>query len=224
MLKPAFLIFSRTPELGKVKKRLAADLGDRNALELHKLFLDDTLWRICSLIDGKFQSSIYLYLTSRVEDHLYNAYKSVNVKLQSSGDLGQRLEAATSEIFALGHPCCVIVGTDSPGLPKNFLIEAVNALKEKEIVIGGAEDGGYYLIGISNFDGYKTLFSEISWGSSTVFAETMAKVAALQVEPHLLPVWYDIDRLADFKRFMDDISKERIEVTTTLKQEIEKYF
>ena len=97
---------------------------------------------------------------------------------------------------------CLILGTDSPHLPLAVLHQALNALNIYDVVLGPAEDGGYYLIGLSK--PCPALFEGIAWSTDQVLAQTLACAQSQALTAHLLPSWYDIDTVADLRRLMSD--------------------
>jgi len=119
-----------------------------------------------------------------------------------STDLGERLVAAARHVFADGHKKLIIIGTDSPNLPLDYLEEANRALESHDIVLGPAEDGGYYLIGMKEI--HRKLFEEIAWSSSEVLSQTLERAGHLNLRVHLLPTWYDVDDLPSYQRLKRD--------------------
>lgn len=110
-----------------------------------------------------------------------------------------RLHHAISRVLALGYRRVLTIGTDSPTLPPAYLEEAAAQLGEHDVVLGPAEDGGYYLIGVKAAP--IALFEGIAWSTEEVFAQTLQRAEALQLSVHLLPQWYDIDDAATLEKF-----------------------
>src|SRR5262245_14694272 len=97
---PAAALFAKAPQLGRAKTRLAASVGDEAAMELHLAFVDDSLSRLQSL---PLRLKRYLYLASEWNDAVYPFPKSAegfSIRLQSEGDLGERMKSAMEEIFS----------------------------------------------------------------------------------------------------------------------------
>src|SRR5262249_22529265 len=138
------------------------------------------------------------------------------IKYQSDGDLGLRMMSAMEEIFQLGHSSAMIVGADSPNLPRSFLIEALDKLNEVDCVIGPTEDGGYYLMGARReaLPKMRPLFFDMIWSTDKVFAETMKRAEAGRLSVYCLPEWYDIDTKADLERL-----KREVEEATAMQSE-----
>jgi rSAM/selenodomain-associated transferase 1 len=119
---------------------------------------------------------------------------------QEGEDLGKRMENAFLNRFERGFREVVIIGTDSPDQPPEHILEAFDLLADKKIdlVLGPAEDGGYYLMGLKSVR--EELFCGIQWSSGEVFATTVSKAKELGLGVSLLPVWHDIDTAADLER------------------------
>jgi uncharacterized protein len=117
------------------------------------------------------------------------------------------------DIFDLGHQCAIIIGSDTPGLPRAYLSEAIAALERFDCVVGPTEDGGYYLIGARrDIRGrLDNLFADMVWSTETVMAETMERAAATNLKIHCLPQWYDIDTQADLSRLQLELAERSID-------------
>jgi uncharacterized protein len=112
---------------------------------------------------------------------------------QRGEHLGERLFHAVVDLLAVGFHSVCLVNADSPTLPSSLLREAVLALQAPgdRVVLGPASDGGYYLIGLKR--AHRRLFEEISWSTSSVFAQTIERARELSLEVHRLAEWYDVD-------------------------------
>jgi uncharacterized protein len=205
---PAIALFAKAPVLGQVKTRLAVDIGDSAALDLYIAFLKDSMARLCNL--ELKQLGRYLYLTSPWNRDIT---PEMEVKYQTSGDLGERMKTALKEIFSAGHSSGVVMGTDSPSLPSAYIVGAIEALRDTDCVIGPTEDGGYYLIGFRREaeERMKTLFSKMKWSTETVFSETKARAVAAGLSVVCLPRWYDVDTVAELAQLKQEILRCGIE-------------
>ncbi len=119
----------------------------------------------------------------------------VSIREQGEGDLGARMERATREAFADGAEAVVVIGADCPQLTAVHLAAACAALREKEIVLGPAADGGYYLIGLRR--ARPELFRGIAWSTAAVLTQTLAAARAVSVDCHLLDTLCDVDEPDD---------------------------
>ncbi len=119
---------------------------------------------------------------------------------QCGATLGERLMQATAAAFADGAQRVIVIGSDAPWLSAADILDAFAALDRADVVMGPAEDGGYYLIGLSRHT--PALFEGIAWSTSAVYAQTTAIARALDLRLHELPRGYDIDRPEDLDRFL----------------------
>ena len=184
------LIFTRNPEVGKVKTRLAATIGDTNALEIYIQLLEHT--RKVALetdFDKRVLYSEEINTKDMWNNHLFQK------KLQFGKDLGVRMYNALKEGFQDGYKKIVIIGSDLIALESNDIQEAIKKLDENDIVIGPAEDGGYYLLAMKAIP--ENIFSNKEWGTNTVLKDTLKDIKNLKY--HLLKEKNDIDTYEDIK-------------------------
>ena len=111
-------------------------------------------------------------------------------------DFGETLMAAMAGVLAQGHEGACLINADSPTLPPALLAEAADWLLSRrcDVVLGPADDGGYYLIGARQV--HRDLFTGMTWSVDTVFDETMARAGRMGLAVHVLPSWYDVDDAA----------------------------
>tara|TARA_R110000868_G_scaffold140690_1_gene356598 strand:- start:8388 stop:8999 length:612 start_codon:yes stop_codon:yes gene_type:complete len=188
--KDLLLIFTRNPELGKCKTRLAATVGDEVALKIYKFLLDHTK----NFTKGLNTSKWVCYSDHIWENDIWgnSVYEK---KIQSGNDLGQRMVNAFRDGFKAGHKKIIIIGSDMYDLTEDDLKDAFKALDHHEFVIGPAIDGGYYLLGMKVFK--PSLFDNKNWGMDTVLEATLED---LKNESYfLLTPKNDIDYFEDIK-------------------------
>lgn len=200
----SLIIFARFPRLGQVKTRLEPDLGAQHCLLLYKAMLGDCVER-SFLID----CCRYLYLDGcdltegRALAHRFQNQKAQGIKvcLQEGADLGERMWNAYTEV-SRSSSRVVIVGSDSPSTPLEFIRSAFDVLVDSPLVIGPVDDGGYYLIGLSG--PRQEVFQDIQWGTPSVLTETTRKLVC--TDYRLLPEWYDIDNRKGLDRLTKDLA------------------
>lgn len=189
MTEEAILIFVRKPERGKVKTRLAAAVGNDAALAVYQKLLAHTKAITCTLSCDK-----YVFYASDVHaDDLWREGFTKN--MQSGADLGERMKAAFAALFAKDYQRLVLIGSDCLDLTTPVIQNAFDALRQVEVVVGPAADGGYYLIGMRN--NVKDIFDGVDWSTEAVFRQTMEKLEHLNLAIYLLPVLSDVDRVED---------------------------
>ena len=184
------LIFTRNPELGKCKTRLAATVGDQTALDIYKFLLEHT-----SNITSKLEAEKQVYYSEEIWDNDLWQGKGFIKKLQDGIDLGERMFKAFKSGFDEGFEKIIIIGSDMYDLNQNDLEEAFKKLDDNDYVIGPAEDGGYYLLGMKKpFPG---LFKNKAWGTGSVLKDTLNDLK--NKEYVLLEIRNDVDLYDDIK-------------------------
>ena len=188
--KNLLLIFTRNPELGKCKTRLAAKVGDESALEIYKFLLQHTV---------RITTGLYAEKRVYYSEEIWN--KDIwdptvfDKKLQQGSDLGERMANAFVEGFDNGFERIIIIGSDMYDLNQQDLEQAFKALAKEDFVIGPAIDGGYYLLGMKKYK--KELFHNKEWGKETVLEDTLGNLKDEKLT--LLPERNDVDHYEDIK-------------------------
>ena len=159
------IIFVKNPVLGKVKTRLADALGEENALLIYQKLLQHTCLVTGNIIADKYV--FYLEFINHNDLWKNEVYKK---KLQHGNDLGERMKNAFELLFQKGYKEIVIIGSDCYELTEEIIMNAFGELKQKDVVIGPAKDGGYYLLGMNIF--IPELFTGKSWSTNKVLQET----------------------------------------------------
>ncbi len=188
-------VFFRTPEYSKVKTRLASWIGHEKTLAIYKEMLKATFkkaLRLSSIAD------LYgFYDGPEPADHING--REIKLLPQYGKDLGERIFNALNFLFKKGYKSVILIGSDSPDLPTVYIKEAFERLNIFRLVIGPSEDGGYYLIGMT--EPLKFLFKDIPWSTSSVLKKTLDLAIRKGIEYSLLPVWYDVDDLEGLRRW-----------------------
>ena len=184
-------ILVKEPRAGTVKTRLAAAIGAEAAAGLARAFFLDTLAlaqlapaRVVVALEG--DDAAFPGLRERVE-----------VWPQGDGDLGARLERVLRR--ALGErPRALAIGTDSPGLPLSVLEQGLAALGQHDAVLGPADDGGFYLLGLNACP--EGLLAGLPWSAADTRARTLSRLQERGLSTSLLAPWFDVDVAADLER------------------------
>lgn len=191
MNKNLVLIFTRNPELGKVKTRLAKAIGNEKALEIYKLLLDKTKEVTKNLNCDK---AVYYSVKIR-ENDIWD--ENIYQKQQQKGeDLGKRMQNAFVNGFEAGYEKIIIIGSDLYDLTPDHINTAFEKLSTNDLVIGPAEDGGYYLLGMK--ENHALIFKNKEWGTASVRKDTLADLTNNTV--HFLEELNDIDLYDDLKK------------------------
>ena len=207
-------IFAKFPEAGRVKTRLAAVVGEAAAARLAEAFLLDTLAAARQLNCERWVA--YAPDEDGVRDWFGDrAGSGDRLWPQPAGDLGARLSAFFRERLTGPASRVVVIGSDSPSLPVEWVQEAFERLAQCDVVIGPAWDGGYYLLalrggpildrGINARSWPAALFEGIAWSGPEVLEQTAAAVRAAGRSLELLAPWYDVDTAEDLRRLRDDL-------------------
>ncbi len=190
MSKNLLLIFTRNPELGKAKTRLAKTVGDETALEIYKFLLDKT-----REISTKVNADKAVYYSVKVRDNdIWDT--SIYQKHQQFGDnLGIRMKNAFKNGFDTGYKKVIIIGSDLYDLSSKIIDNAFKKLNSNDFVIGPAEDGGYYLLGMNSLQ--ENIFKNKNWGTETVRKDTLLDLKDKKV--FLLETLNDVDIFEDIE-------------------------
>jgi rSAM/selenodomain-associated transferase 1 len=198
------LVFARLPERGAVKTRLAQSIGDDAALTAYETMLRDLLASIGSSLPETEIEILWAPTEIANGETLSRAFGDFATAMQTGDSLGDRLSMAFSERFFFHNTQKIIaIGVDDPRLPRDLIDHAFALLESCEWVIGPAEDGGYYLIGCRAGAFDPIIFEDVAWGTSSVFASTVNKIAEWQSSVAVLPVRWDVDVLADWERYLE---------------------
>ena len=191
MHKNLIITFTRNPELGKVKSRLAKSIGEASALEVYKFLLEHTK-NVLSKLDC--DRAVYYSVKIR-ENDIWDS--EVFSKHQQFGDdLGERMKNAFENGFKKGYEKIIIVGSDLYDLNTEIINQAFKQLDTNDNVIGPAEDGGYYLLGMKTLN--PSVFDIENWGTETVYKQTISKLTS---SLYVLETLNDIDYVEDLKPY-----------------------
>lgn len=203
MKEEALIIFVRKPELGKVKTRLAASIGAEAALAVYAKLLKHT-----QAVSSSLDCDKYVFYVNEIEeaDLWHYGYHKL---LQVHTDLGGRMKAAFNQLFEKGHGRICIIGSDCFELTPEIISNAFLLLKEKDVVVGPAKDGGYYLLGMSN--SLKEVFEGVEWSTANVFEQTRTIIEQHGYTYALLPLLTDVDTVEDLpKDLLNNLKQDRL--------------
>lgn len=196
------LIFTRNPELGKCKTRLAAKVGDQIALDIYNFLLSHTV-----KVTENINAAKEVYYSDEIwDDDIWDSafYRK---RLQDGSDLGARMQHAFQQGFEKGYKKIIVIGSDMFDLSASDIENAFLLLDQAELVIGPAKDGGYYLLGMKKMN--NNIFQNKNWGTNTVLSDTLNDLKNENVQ--LLETKNDIDTYEDikdisvFQRFLKSI-------------------
>lgn len=187
-------VFVKAPVAGRVKTRLAADIGPLRATALYRRLGRQV---VGATAGGDYETAVWY--APRGREALIRSWLSglgvPQFHAQPGGDLGSRLRAAFGRHLREGARRVVVIGSDCPGVNRQLIGEAFAALEAHDLVVGPAWDGGYYLIGMKTL--HEPLFRGIRWSSPEVLSETASVARGLGLSCHSLLPLRDVDTMSD---------------------------
>ncbi|WP_425076814.1 TIGR04282 family arsenosugar biosynthesis glycosyltransferase [Psychroserpens sp. S379A] len=206
MSKDLVIVFVKNIKLGKVKTRLAKTIGNQAAFEVYK-----ELVTITELATKALDVPLHIYFSDKVIDTKWEtAYKTV----QKGSDLGERMKNAFTNGFKKGFERIVLIGSDLPDINATHIQNGLNALNHSEVVFGPAEDGGYYLVGMSKMN--PQIFENKPWSQSNLLEKTLHELDQLNLSVSILDMLNDIDTYEDL--IASDFYKNNVELQEKTKQ------
>jgi uncharacterized protein len=197
------IVYARRPEAGKSKTRLGASIGYQQAAGVYARMLFSYLHDLLKAEDLRDVQITLSVAEEESADFFKAAYPEFRVVMQIQGGLGERMKASFDDVFALGAEAVVLTGSDIPLLDSDRVAEAFVRLEDAQVVIGPAEDGGYFLIGMQH-PGWD-VFRDIPWSTDAVLERTEAQAAAVGLRSELLQGTFDLDTVAEYKRWVEII-------------------
>jgi uncharacterized protein len=202
----ALAMMAKAPRSGAAKTRLAPPLSEAEAAELSSCFIRDTADNIIAASQSMPIHGHVAYSPPESEA-VFRAILPEPIRLLPSrrAGLGYSLADAAEDLLAAGYGSVCLVNSDSPTLPTSVLVEAAQRLLASgdRVVLGPAEDGGYYCIGMKH--PHVRLFEDIAWSTERVFAQTLDRAREIGLDTAMLPMWYDVDDLASLRRLTGEL-------------------
>lgn len=198
---------AKAPRPGKVKTRLSPPLAPDQASALNICFIRDTTENIQQVTEVSNSAGLVAYTPLGDESTFDGLLPSGFRLLPQRGDgFGERLLCASEDLFSCGFSAVCLIDSDSPTMPQDALMQAVERLSRvgDRMVLGGSDDGGYYLIGIKR--PHHRLFEQIDWSTERVFAQTLERAREIGLPAELLPTWYDVDDAATLERLRQELA------------------
>jgi uncharacterized protein len=198
------IIFIRNLQPGKVKTRLAADVGHEAAMEIYKFLLQHT-----HEISKNLPCDKVVYYSEKLQQNDIWEEGDFQKKVQQGKDLGERMQQSFEEAFSSGYEQVVIIGSDIYELTSEEIEQAFSSLKNNDFVLGPAKDGGYYLLGMTKPK--PELFQNKSWSTSSVLEDSLKDLNDERVfllkELNDVDTFEDIREHKDFQKFFQHIKK-----------------
>jgi uncharacterized protein len=204
----AIAIMAKAPRVGEAKTRLVPPLSPTDAAALSACFIRDAAENIA---EAAKQARVDGYIAFAPADASaeFEPLLANDTRLLPSRrpGLGASLLDAVTDLIAAGYGSVCLLNSDSPTLPTSILIEAMQVLSlpGDRLVLGPAEDGGYYLIGLKQAHTY--LFEDIAWSTAAVLAQTEERAREIGLPVITLPVWYDVDDIISLRRLNSELQQ-----------------
>lgn len=198
MEKTCVIVMMRYPRTGRVKTRLAADIGERNAFRLYLNFLKDTIINIASDDLDIILSILEPEKDTRILEELGDWDQMIR---QKGKDLGQRQFNSLNHAFEMGYDISMVVSGDCPEISGSTIFDAMKVLSKKDTVLGPCQDGGYYLFGTRKDKLRPEIFEDISWGSENVSRKLGMNLEDLGSSNGTIGELNDLDDLEDVVNF-----------------------
>jgi len=200
-------IMLKYPEPGRVKTRLAKEMGDHRAAEIYRQIAEVILTNTTPA-DQEYDR-IVLYDPQERHHDFEQWLPGNNLGLQQGDDIGERMDNAIRELLERGAEKAVLTGADIPALDAAIIAEAFQALDHADIVIGPAADGGYYLIGMK--ERHPAVFKGMLWSTKTVLDETVKAIRRLSLSYAYVTTLSDLDTPDDYNRFLIQAARPKPE-------------
>lgn len=196
------VVVGKAPDVGSTKTRLSPPLTPAQAAELYGAFLQD----VAALAVGLgWDGATLIYPPRRGAEAALGALcpPALALRPQAGAGLGDALADAFASHLAAAFDQVVLIGSDSPTLPRSIVEMASQALVDHDLVIGPSADGGYYLIGMTR--PHLGVFEEITWSTDLVYGQTLQRAEELGLHVAAVDQWYDVDTAADLDHLRQEL-------------------
>ncbi len=206
----ALTVMAKAPVPGKVKTRLSPPLTPQQAASLNAAFLRDTLANLAAAAAQTPADCVVSYTPVGQEQAFEGILPAATLLIPQRGDgFGERLLATAADLFRCGYTAVCLIDSDSPTVPTQAFVHAVQALlqggdkREEPVVLGCSDDGGYYLIGLTR--PHARLFADIAWSTDAVSRQTEERAAEVGLPLTRLTPWYDVDDAQSLARLQAEM-------------------
>jgi len=202
-MKNLILLFTKYPEPGKVKTRLARDIGDKMACLVYQRLLQHSWF---SVKQSGYPCTVCLSPDSKIET--FKQHYQASVVPQFGADIGEKMAHNFQQFFALNYDNIILCGADILDMDPALFHEGFKALEQEDCVIGPTLDGGYYAIGFTKKSFSKEIFSGFPWSNSEVYSNTLKIISKLNLTLYTLPRRMDLDTFDDIKEYLKSNERE----------------
>jgi rSAM/selenodomain-associated transferase 1 len=219
MNSTALIIMAKEPKIGSTKTRLCPPLKFKEAAKLYEVLLWDTI-KMTTQIKG---IDIAIAVTPPEATEYFKGITSSETHLipVTCAAIGECLSFALGQLLSMGYSRVMALNSDGPTLPPAYIQQAVERLGQNDLVLGPAEDGGYYLIGVKKK--HDSLLTGISWSTSEVLSQTLVKANQLGLTVSLIPPWYDVDTAKDIQRLCNELETLPLDTLINTRQFLDQW-
>jgi rSAM/selenodomain-associated transferase 1 len=197
MKKKALIVFVKAPVPGKVKTRLQPELEPEKIVEIYKSFITEIVFKCIRLKEADTFVGCAPAKNNEFLQRVTFTHKLPSFN-QRGNNLGEKIVNAFRDHFKKGYRDIVLLGSDSPTIPTEYIRKAFAALEKNDLILGPCCDKGLYLIGARKSI-VPAIFQNIAWDTNEVLGAVMKKLYSLDIRFSLLPFWYDVDTIEDLK-------------------------
>ncbi|WP_405575449.1 TIGR04282 family arsenosugar biosynthesis glycosyltransferase [Winogradskyella sp. Asnod2-B02-A] len=206
MNKSLVIVFVKNIKLGTVKTRLAKTIGDFGAFEVYS-----ELVKITEKATEQLDIDKRIYFSNAI---VYHQWKGEFKAVQHGADLGERMLNAFKDGFNEGYEKIVLIGSDLPDINSTHIKNGLDALTTNEVVFGPAEDGGYYLVGMSKLN--PEIFTNKPWSQPNLLQLTLQELQSNKISVGTLDTLNDIDTYEDL--IASDFYKSNLKLQEKIQQ------
>ncbi len=203
---------AKVPRAGNVKTRLQPFLTPERATDFAACLMCDTIEKVKNL-----KNQLVIAYSPRNEREFFNRFSLSETLFveQKGSDLGEKMFNTFAFAFGQNADSAVMIGTDSPTFPGEFIEEAFTYLETFDAVLGKTSDGGFYLIGLRRLR--VEIFENVEWSSPRTFKQTKENIERAGLKLKEMPEWYDVDEPADLEKLREDFAQNEISRLTAPK-------
>ena len=198
-MKNAIIIMAKVPRAGNVKTRLQPHLSSAECVLLSEAFLEDAI----NKAQSRPNNLIIAFSPNSERDYFAKFENNFTLVAQKGENLGEKMFNAFQFAFEQNSDAVVMIGTDSPNFPAEFIDRAFESLQNFDAVLGETEDGGFYLIGLRTLR--SEIFADVEWSSAKTFVQTAGNIKKIGLRICYLPLWYDVDFPADLIKLRNNL-------------------
>jgi len=202
----AIAVMAKASAPGRTKTRLTQPLTPDQAAEMNTVFLRDVAENLLAASELANIAPFMAYAPAGSRDFFTRVLPyGIDLIETAVPNFGDCLFQAATTLLAAGHGSVCLLNSDSPTLPRGYLVAAATALAAPgdRVVLGPATDGGYYLIGLKQ--PHRRLFEGVDWSTDRVFCQTLARADELALPVVMLPSWYDVDCEASLRMLAAEV-------------------